>query len=108
MKKFGFRTTSITFKALCIILPIQFLFLILGYRHVQDLIFEAENEKREKFESEKSALEEILKEYPALSLAKFSKFSTQKENKSLKAQVQFLKEQLQYKTFGKPTHDEDK
>ena len=83
MKKFGFRTTSITFKALCIILPIQFLFLILGYRHVQDLIFEAENEKREKFESEKSALEEILKEYPALSLAKFSKFSTQKENKSL-------------------------
>ena len=62
MKKFGFRTSSITFKALCIILPIQFLFLILGYRHVQDLIFEAENEKREKFESEKSALEEILKE----------------------------------------------
>ena len=32
----------------------------------------------------------------------------EKENKSLKAQVQFLKEQLAYKTFGKPTHDEDK
>jgi len=32
----------------------------------------------------------------------------EKENKSLKAQVEFLKEQLQYKTFGKPTHDEDK
>ena len=32
----------------------------------------------------------------------------EKENKSLKAQVQFLKEQLAYKTFGKPTHDEGK
>ena len=31
----------------------------------------------------------------------------EKENKSLKAQVQFLKEQLAYKTFGKPTHEED-
>ena len=32
----------------------------------------------------------------------------EKENKSLKAQVAFLKEQLAYKTFGKPTHDDDK
>ena len=32
----------------------------------------------------------------------------EKENKSLKAQVQFLKEQLAYKTFGKPTHEENK
>ena len=32
----------------------------------------------------------------------------EKENKSLKAQVEFLKGQLHYKTFGKPTHDEDK
>ena len=32
----------------------------------------------------------------------------ERENKSLKAQVEFLKEQLHYKTFGKPTHDEDK
>ena len=32
----------------------------------------------------------------------------EKENKSLKAQVQFLKEQLAYKTFGKPSHDDDK
>ena len=32
----------------------------------------------------------------------------EKENKSLKAQVQFLKEQLAYKTFGKPTHEDDK
>ena len=32
----------------------------------------------------------------------------EKENKSLKAQVQFLKEQLAYKTFGKPTHGDDK
>ena len=32
----------------------------------------------------------------------------EKENRSLKLQVEFLKEQLQYKTFGKPTHDEDK
>tara|TARA_A100001011_G_C14113111_1_gene757923 strand:- start:699 stop:839 length:141 start_codon:yes stop_codon:yes gene_type:complete len=32
----------------------------------------------------------------------------EKENKSLKAQVQFLKEQLAYKTFGKPTHEDNK
>ena len=32
----------------------------------------------------------------------------EKENKSLKAQVEFLKEQLHNKTFGKPTHDYDK
>ena len=32
----------------------------------------------------------------------------EKENKSLKAQVAFLKEQLAYKTFGKPTHEDDK
>ena len=32
----------------------------------------------------------------------------EKQKKSLKEQVEFLKEQLQYKTFGKPTHDEDK
>ena len=32
----------------------------------------------------------------------------EKENKRLKAQVQFLKEQLAYKTFGKPTHEDDK
>ena len=32
----------------------------------------------------------------------------QNENNKLKAQVEFLKEQLHYKTFGKPTHDEDK
>ena len=28
------------------------------------------------------------------------------ENSQLKAQVAFLKEQLHYKTFGKPTHEE--
>ena len=28
----------------------------------------------------------------------------EKENKQLKAQVDFLKEQLEYKTFGKPLH----
>ena len=32
----------------------------------------------------------------------------EKENKSLKAQIVFLKEQLAYKTFGKPTHDYNK
>ena len=32
----------------------------------------------------------------------------EKENKSLKAQVQFLKEQLAYKTFGKQSHEDDK
>ena len=32
----------------------------------------------------------------------------EKENKQLKAQVVFLKEQLAYKTFGKPSHEDDK
>ena len=32
----------------------------------------------------------------------------EKENKSLKAQVEFLKEQLHYKTFGKPSYEEEK
>ena len=32
----------------------------------------------------------------------------EKENKSLKLQVQFLKQQLEYKTFGKPSHEDDK
>ena len=30
------------------------------------------------------------------------------ENSQLKAQVAFLKEQLHYKTFGKPTHEDNK
>jgi len=33
--------------------------------------------------------------------------SLEKENKSLKMQVDFLKEQLAYKTFGKPNNEED-
>ena len=32
----------------------------------------------------------------------------EKENKSLNAQVLFLKEQLAYKTFGKPSTEDDK
>ena len=32
----------------------------------------------------------------------------EKENKSLKLQVEFLKQQLAYKTFGKPSHEEDR
>ena len=32
----------------------------------------------------------------------------EKENKSLKLQVDFLKEQLSYKTFGKPIDMEEK
>jgi len=32
----------------------------------------------------------------------------EKENKSLKLQVEFLKQQLEYKTFGKPSHEDDK
>ncbi len=59
MKKFGFRTSSITFKALCIILPIQFLFLILGYNYVQDLIFKSESEKEKKFKDDKKKLEAL-------------------------------------------------
>ena len=31
----------------------------------------------------------------------------EKENKSLKLQVEFLKQQLACKTFGKPSHEED-
>ena len=31
----------------------------------------------------------------------------QKENKSLKLQVDFLKQQLEYKTFGKPSNLEE-
>ena len=31
----------------------------------------------------------------------------EKENKSLKLQVEFLKQQLKYKTFGKPSYEED-
>ena len=30
----------------------------------------------------------------------------QKENKSLKLQVEFLKQQLEYKTFGNPINEE--
>ena len=29
----------------------------------------------------------------------------EKENKSLKLQVEFLKQQLKYKTFGKPSYE---
>ena len=32
----------------------------------------------------------------------------EKENKELKAQFVFLKEQLAYKTFGKPSTEDDK
>ena len=32
----------------------------------------------------------------------------EKENKSLKLQVEFLKQQLEYKTFGKPNNLEEK
>ena len=32
----------------------------------------------------------------------------QNENSQLKAQIAFLKEQLAYKTFGKPSHEDDK
>ena len=38
----------------------------------------------------------------------FLKDFQKEENKSLKAQIVFLKEQLAYKTFGKPTHEDDK
>ena len=33
--------------------------------------------------------------------------SLEKENKSLKMQANFLKEQLAYKTFGKPNYEEE-
>ncbi len=31
----------------------------------------------------------------------------EEENQKLRAQVDFLKEQLQYKTFGKPSYEEE-
>ena len=31
----------------------------------------------------------------------------EKENQKLKAQVDFLREQLHYKTFGKPSYEEE-
>ena len=31
----------------------------------------------------------------------------EKENQELKAHVDFLREQLQYKTFGKPSYEEE-
>ena len=31
----------------------------------------------------------------------------EEENQKLNAQVNFLKEQLQYKTFGKPSYEEE-
>ena len=31
----------------------------------------------------------------------------EKENKSLRLQVEFLKQQLKYKTFGKPSYEEE-
>ena len=31
----------------------------------------------------------------------------EKENQELKAQVDFLREQLHYKTFGKPSYEEE-
>tara|TARA_B100000902_G_C26814551_1_gene670850 strand:- start:413 stop:592 length:180 start_codon:yes stop_codon:yes gene_type:complete len=31
----------------------------------------------------------------------------EEENKQLQAQVNFLKEQLEYKTFGKPSYEEE-
>ena len=31
----------------------------------------------------------------------------EEENQKLKAQVNFLKEQLEYKTFGKPSYEEE-
>ena len=31
----------------------------------------------------------------------------EKENQELKAQVDFLREQLQYNTFGKPSYEEE-
>ena len=31
----------------------------------------------------------------------------EEENKQLHAQIDFLKEQLEYKTFGKPSYEED-
>ena len=31
----------------------------------------------------------------------------EEENKQLQAQIDFLKEQLEYKTFGKPSYEEE-
>ena len=72
MKKFGFRTSSITFKALCVFLPIQVLILLTGYFSVNVLITQTKKERKEKFETNKNSLEKILKENPSLKHANFS------------------------------------
>ena len=51
--------------------------------------------KLEKLESMITVYEEHIK-------------TLEEENKSLKLQVDFLKEQLAYKTFGKPSIEDDK
>ena len=50
--------------------------------------------KLEKLESMITVYEEHIK-------------TLEEENKSLKLQVDFLKEQLKYKTFGKPCYNEE-
>ena len=42
-----------------------------------------------------------------LTIVNFSGIALEKENKSLKLQVDFLKQQLEYKTFGKPNNLEE-
>ena len=72
MKKFGFRTSSITFKALCVFLPIQVLFLVVGWNHVKNLIDQTTSERKKEFNKEKKKIVELLEENPSVRLTKFS------------------------------------
>jgi len=72
MKKFGFHTSSITFKALCVFLPIQVIILVAGYVFVSNLIVQTKNELKDKFAIKRNSLEKTLKENPSLRLTKFS------------------------------------
>ena len=52
---------------------------------------------------------EKVKSYQINMITIYEKYidDLEKENKSLKLQVEFLKEQLKYKTFGKPSYEEE-
>ena len=47
----------------------------------------------------------VLLKHKGIALAYSEKNNLMLENEKLKAQIKFLKEQLEYKTFGKPKHD---
>ncbi len=47
----------------------------------------------------------VLLKHKGIALAYSEKNTLVLENEKLKAQIKFLQQQLEYKTFGKPKHD---